>query len=106
MKFVKEKRLCLLSLKDTHWTDKCEVKEGCTKKNCKNPRHHTLLHDRERDKPSETVQQEVEASQPENVCSNLCNLSQEESESKNNLPLLATLPVKVSSNSREFCTCA
>ena len=40
------------------------------------------------------------------MCSNLCDLSQEESKSKNNLPLLATLSVKVSSNSRKFCTYA
>ena len=104
MKFVKDKRLCFLCLEGNHWTNKCPVKGGCTKPDCKNPKHHTLLHDPSRDKSNEVTQEKALKSQPVKACSSLCATNQEDT--KNFLPLLATLPVKVVSGKEELCTYA
>ena len=92
VKFAKDQRLCFLCLKGKHWAYTCESKERCNKR-CKNPRHHTFLHDQERDKPVEVPHEETSTSKPTNVCSTLNPLSPRKGD--NSLPLLATLPVKV-----------
>ena len=104
MKFVKDKRLCFLCLEGNHWTNKCAVKGGCTEPDCKNPKHHTLLHDPSRDKSNEVTQEKALEGQPVKACSSLCATNQKDT--KNFLPLLATLPVKVVSGKEELCTYA
>ena len=104
VKFAKNQRLCFLCLKDKHWAYTCESQKRCKKRGCKNPRHHTLLHDQERGKPVEVPQEEASTSKPTNVCSTLNPLSPRKGE--NSLPLLAAFPVKVGYGPLEFCTYA
>ena len=104
IKFAKDQRLCFLCLKGKHWAYSCESNERCNKKGCENRRHHTLLHDQERDKPVEVPQEEASTSKPTMVCSTLNPLSSRKG--KNSLPLLATLPVKVGYGQLEFFTYA
>jgi len=104
IKWVQENHLCFRCLKKGHWSNKCNEKEGCTKKGCKNPKHHTLLHDEERDQSKEVAQGQSERSDSEKVCSSLQNMNKEET--KSSLPLLATVPVRVSCGEREILTYA
>ena len=82
---------CFRCLKVGHEMSKCEVEQGCTVKDCKNPKHHALLH-----RFAET--------RSEKDCSVLCAAT--ESIIKLVRPYFMTIPVKIRCGEKEVTSYA